>query len=235
MPEGKTNKERVNITVDPHIHRAFASTADRQGQTVSGILNTMMGIYLEEADSLSQNNPVANHLRSVLGGDAADYDLRRAAFRVATEAGFKSAEKEPIKTDYLMPGSTRLSDEWVGETGKKRVGIKVVTSISHQPDLVLGQALMLKARHHCDTVLITLPFTTGIDPGIENTLQHAGLAMVSIDNLEAAIGKGSRSAAKREENKKRLSQAQSELEEMQNKRKSRSASETAASQEKKKV
>ena len=105
-----------------------------------------------------------------------------------------------IQRPFSFP---RLSYATIGHSdaaNQERVTLPSQYLISlHQPDLVLGQALMLKARHHCDTVLITLPFTTGIYPGIENTLHHAGLAMVSVDHLEAAIGKGSKSAAKREE------------------------------------
>lgn len=221
MPETKTNKERVNITVDPHIHRAFSATAERQGLTVSGILNTMMAIYVGDSDEIPDDNPISKTLRASLGGDTSKAEFRFKAGHLVEAAGF-----EPLDLDESDPSNIReiprnMVDEWIGDVGKQRVGIKIVSSVNRQPDLVLGQSLMLRARLHCDIVHIAVPYTTGIDENVLKTIEQAGLSIVSIDGLASAIGKNRKAAAKREENRKRLSEAESELQKMQSKRKSR--------------
>lgn len=232
MPETKTNKERVNITVDPHIHRAFSATAERQGLTVSGILNTMMAIYVGDSDLIPDDNPVSKRLRRSLGGDSSTIEFRTSAGRLVENAGFKPLDLDETDSANIREIPRNMVDEWIGDIGKQRVGIKVVAGVNRQADLVLGQALMLRARSHCDVVHIAVPYITGIDENVLKTIKQAGLNIVSIDGLVDAIGKNRKAAAKREENRKRLSDAESELQKMQNKRKSRSEKPKKASNKK---
>lgn len=235
MPETKTNKERVNITVDPHVHRLFSATAERQGLTVSGILNTMMGIYIGNPDSVAHDNPVSKRLRSALGGDASKIEFRANAGSLAEVAGFKPLEVDDSDPSNIREIPRSMVDEWIGDVGKQRVGVKIVSAVNQQSDLVLGQALMLRARLHCDIVHIVVPYTTGIDENVLKTIEQAGLSIVSIDGLTKAIGKSRKTAVKHEENRKRLTDAESELRKMQEKRKSRSQASKKTSSKKESV
>lgn len=204
MPEPKTNKERVNITVDPAVHQAFSSLAEKQGQSVSGVINSMMGIYAGIRDFADESSATLEHLRNAVGGDVIDADFRFTAGRQLKSIGFS-----PINLDESDPGHIReispdKIDEWVLDSGKQRVGAKIVFSLVRQPDLVLGQALMMRGRLRCDVVHLVVPFKSGVEPSILTTIEHAGLLLTPIDSLQQIVGK---SSAKREENKKRLAGA----------------------------
>lgn len=221
MPDSRTNKERVNITVDPHVHRAFSADAEKQGQTVSGILNTVMAFYSGKGEAFSDDNPIVRRLREVLGGDVSKADYHRIAGELLQRRGchqLKTEETEPSKAGLEHPSQL---DEWIDENRKQRTGYKIVSCLNSRSDLVLGQALMLRARLNCDHVFIVVPFKTGLDEAILNTIKHAGLSVVSLDELESLTMSQKKTEGKREENRKRLSHAQEELDKLKKKRTTR--------------
>lgn len=189
MPVKKTNKERVNITVDPAVHRKFAAAAEAQGMSVSGTLNNMMRLYvsLDSETPYVSNNPVTDRLRAVLGGNASKDDFRLGAGRVAEEAGFKALCIDDSDPQNIREVPKRSVDEWFYEKNTLRIGIKIVPELNSHHDLVLGQALMMRARLKCNAVHIIVPYITGINVDFLKTLKQVGLSILSIDNLATII------------------------------------------------
>jgi antitoxin component of RelBE/YafQ-DinJ toxin-antitoxin module len=187
MAEAKTNKERVNITVDPHVQRAFAAIVDRQGLSVSGTINTMMDLYAGEAESLPNDNPVVKHLRRVLGGDSRKIEFRTQAGRIAEAAGYEALDIDDSDPLNVRQIPKNMVDAWLGEQGKKKIGLKIVSSLNEQPDVVLGQALMMRGNLNCDIVHIVVPHITGLNENILKTIEQANLSILGVDQLSAAI------------------------------------------------
>lgn len=185
MPAQKPHKERVTITVDPDVQRKFSSTAELLGMSVSGIVNTMMGIYADVGEYGSSDNSIAKHLRKVLCGDSKEVEFLAHVGQIAYPKGFQAINADESDSSNTREIPRHFVDEWIGDSGKERIGIKAVYRLNDQPDLVLGRALMLRGQMDCAIVHIVVPHKTGINEGILKTIQQANLSILGIDELDA--------------------------------------------------
>lgn len=187
----KAHKERINVTVDPDIHQAFAETAKRDGFSVSAILNTAMGMYVHEAATSTPGNPITRKLLDRLGENSAKADFSHLAGKIAEQAGFSPCGMGDSKPDVAKEIPSNKVDAWFRETDGGGIGLKIAPELYGQHDSILGQALMMRAKLKCNTVHIVVPYIAGTNKNFCETLRQVGLSIIPIDTLAMAISSNS--------------------------------------------
>lgn len=223
-----TNKERVNISVDPAVHRHFSEFAERNNQTVSGILNDLMIIYSGCQDQFSPSPQILERLRQML--------LRSdcTAFQRIVHELARSAGLNPVDVDDSDPNDIRRVppeqvSEWVGTSARGRTGVRIAFNLAREPDITLGQALLFRGTARCERVVLAVPYRLGISSSVLTATEQAGLEVVGVDSLaEVLRGRARREEPNAEatEGARRVDLAKEELNRMRTKRKARESKTT---------
>lgn len=222
----RPNKDRVNISVNPQVHGRFSQIAERNSQSVSGILNDLMILYCGpselEDDFLAASPQVVQRLRRTLLISERT-SLQRIVRRIAQEAGLEDIdvdESDPV--NFVHIPDEHIS-EWIGQISKIRTGVRLTLNLAHEPDIALGQSLLFRGASKCERVILVVPCRLGIPLSVIHATEQAGLEISGVDALESML----RQRGKRDlpdlatEGEKRLRDAAKELERMQTRRKKR--------------
>lgn len=186
MPKPKT-KGRVNITVDPAIHQQFATEADRNNQSVSGLLTDMMAFYcgVERLD-----RPVSPQLLQLFRERLLKDEFtafQRAVRQTALAAKLKDVNADDSNPDDIRKIPDDLVVEWVGKIGGSRVGVLLAHDFSTAPNAALGRALLWRGGRKLDRVLIVVPFRLAVSAPVLDAAKHAEIEIVGVDALSGAL------------------------------------------------
>lgn len=187
----KSNKQRINISVDPSVHERFALYAERTNQSVSGILNEVMDLYCPDGDGKDIATPVLLCLRQrLLAQDWAAF--QRIVRKLALDAGLQEIcwDDTSLEDPCEIPPEYRT--EWVGVVGKTKIGLQLAMNLSREPDITLGRALLFRGTHQCERVLLVVPYRQAIPSKVLAVVAQAGLEAVGVDLLETALRSRSR-------------------------------------------
>ena len=140
----RPRKERVNISVDTAVHQRFSQFAERNSQSVSGILNDLMAIYVgpdeDDSDPFTLRPNVVQRLRALLT-IAECNSLHDVVERISLGAGL-APSRDPADGP---PNGDENVTEWIGSLAKRKTGVRLTFNLSHEPDTALGQSLLFPA------------------------------------------------------------------------------------------
>ncbi|MBX7210184.1 MAG: hypothetical protein K1X78_17830 [Verrucomicrobiaceae bacterium] len=229
MSTPRPNKERVNISVNPQVHGRFSQLAERNSQSVSGILNDLMIVYCgpSEADDDSTASPqVIQRLRQTLMVSERTV-LQRVVRRIAIEAGLEDIDLDESDPTSIVKIPEKHVTEWIGQVAKIRTGVRLTFNLAQEPDIALGQSLMFRGASKCERVILVVPCRLGVSQSVIHATEQAGLEVCGVDALESLL----RQRVKRDDSeetpdsdgRKRVRDAAKELERMKTRRKRSSA------------
>lgn len=220
MTPEKTNKERVNITVDPDVHQRLIQHADRSNQSISGIINSMMAIYCGLPKDTPAGRQVSERLRLMLLQEERDI-FQRIVQKIVREMGFAPLDVDDADPANIIQIPENRVSEWVGNIGKAKVGVKLALNLEREPDLTLGKALMLRGLLKCERLILVVPYLAAIPEAVLAVVGQAGMEVVGTDLLETVLRSRPRKETEPTEGRLRVREAQSELYRMRKKRQER--------------
>lgn len=225
----RPNKDRVNISVNPQVHGRFSQIADRNSQSVSGILNDLMILYCGpselEDDFMAASPQVIQRLRRTLLISERK-SLQRLVRRIAQEAGLKDIEVDDSDPVNFVNIPDEHISEWIGQIAKIRTGVRLTLNLADEPDIALGQSLLFRGASKCERVILVVPCRLAIPHAVVHATEQAGLEISGVDALENTLRqRGKRDIPETDtppaEGEKRLRDAAKELERMRIRRKKR--------------
>lgn len=186
MPKPKT-KNRVNITVDPAVHRKFGQYAERERLSVSGILNDMMAVYCGFPDGVDKVSPrVLLHLRRILLAHE-EATLQTAVYRAASLAGFSDHDTDTKHRPDLKEMPPESVTQWVRQSGKNRTGLLLAPRLEDDPETAIGQAVLMREAKKCTRMILAIPARALVLSGVVTACEKIGLEVVGADNLSGAL------------------------------------------------
>jgi len=186
MPKPKT-KNRVNITVDPAVHRKFSQFAERERLSVSGILNDMMAVYCGFPDGMDKVSPrVLLHLRRILLAQD-EATLQTAVYRAASLAGFSDRDTDTRHRPDLDDLPPESVTQWVRQSGKHRTGLLLAPRLDDDPETVIGQAVLMREAKKCTRMILAVPARALVLSGIVTACEKIGLEVAGADDLSDAL------------------------------------------------
>ena len=186
MTSQKLNRQRVNISVDPSTHERFAARAESERTTVSSVINDLMALYSPIKDGAEIDGPVIERLRErLLSGEW--HRFQRIVNAIAEKVGLNSIayEEDDAFSAPDIPPEKRW--QWGGSIGKTEIGVMLAFKLSHEPDLMLGKALLFRASRRCHRVILVVPYRLAVEERVLRTAEQAGLEVVGVDSLEATL------------------------------------------------
>lgn len=227
----RPNKDRVNISVNPQVHGRFSQIAERNSQSVSGILNDLMILYcgpMELEDDFAAASPqVIQRLRRTLL-ISERRSLQRVVRGVAKDAGLEDIVLDDSDPANIASIPDEHISEWIGQIAKVRTGVRLTFNLAHEPDIALGKSLLFRGASKCERVILVVPCRLGVPPSVIHATEQAGLEITGVDALESVLRqRGKRdvpeTAVPATEGEKRLRDAAKELERMRTRRNKRGA------------
>jgi len=187
----KSNKQRINISVDPSVHQRFTLYTERTNQSVSGVLNEVMDLYCPDGGGKNIATPVLQCLRErLLAQDR--FAFRRVVAKLALDAGLEEIGLDETDPEDACEIPPEHRSEWVGMVGKTKIGLQLAMDLSREPDITLGRALLFRGTHQCKRVLLVVPYRLAIPLKVLAVVAQAGLEAVGVDLLETALRSRSR-------------------------------------------